>query len=163
MVKTIPTIGFNVENVDHKNVHLQMWDVGMRDAARALLRHYLPGTSAIVCVVDSRDRERLPQVRDLLASLVREDELRDAVFLLYANKQDLENAAPPEEVTTALDLSAVLHGHPWRLFGASATEGAGLNEGLDWLADTLAASKAKRQLEDGVLGSVLRQFRALFS
>ncbi|KAG1347864.1 hypothetical protein COCNU_06G016930 [Cocos nucifera] len=31
VVSTVPTIGFNVETVQHNNIKLQVWDLGYRD------------------------------------------------------------------------------------------------------------------------------------
>merc|ERR1719401_1734812 len=55
VVTTIPTIGFNVETIEYlgnKMVSFTFWDVGGRDKARPLLRHYYQGTNAMVLVVD---------------------------------------------------------------------------------------------------------------
>jgi hypothetical protein len=38
-------------------------------------------------VVDSNDRERASEARDELTRMLDEDELRDAVLLVFANKQ----------------------------------------------------------------------------
>ena len=40
IVTTIPTIGFNVETVEYKNVRFTMWDVGGQDKLRPLWRYY---------------------------------------------------------------------------------------------------------------------------
>ena len=59
VVTTIPTIGFNVETVDMKNVQLTAWDVGGRDKIRPLYRHYFQNTQGLVFMIDSNDKERL--------------------------------------------------------------------------------------------------------
>merc|ERR1740121_2383172 len=89
VVTTIPTIGFNVETVEYKQLSFTVWDVGGRDKTRALWRHYFQGTDALICVVDSNDRDRIEDAREDLHMLLDEDELRDAAFLVFANKQDL--------------------------------------------------------------------------
>ena len=38
-------------------------------------------------MVDSNDRERIGEAREELARMLNEDELRDAVLLVFANKQ----------------------------------------------------------------------------
>ena len=38
-------------------------------------------------MVDSNDRERVNEAREELMRMMAEDELRDAVFLVFANKQ----------------------------------------------------------------------------
>lgn len=41
----------------------------------------------VIFVVDSNDRERIAEARDELNRMLNEDELRDAVLLVFANKQ----------------------------------------------------------------------------
>ena len=55
-------------------------------------------------VVDSNDKERISECKDDLWHLLREDELRDCVLLVLANKQDLAGAMSTEEVREKLGL-----------------------------------------------------------
>lgn len=41
----------------------------------------------LIFVVDSNDRERVNEAREELTRMLAEDELRDAVLLVFANKQ----------------------------------------------------------------------------
>ena len=41
----------------------------------------------MIFVVDSNDRERIGEAREELSRMLNEDELRDAVLLVFANKQ----------------------------------------------------------------------------
>lgn len=43
--------------------------------------------SGLIFVVDSNDRERCSEAREELVRMLNEDELRDAVLLVFANKQ----------------------------------------------------------------------------
>eukprot|EP00746_Dinoflagellata_sp_MGD_P140515 gnl/MRDRNA2_/MRDRNA2_73747_c0_seq1.p1 gnl/MRDRNA2_/MRDRNA2_73747_c0~~gnl/MRDRNA2_/MRDRNA2_73747_c0_seq1.p1 ORF type:complete len:208 (+),score=31.92 gnl/MRDRNA2_/MRDRNA2_73747_c0_seq1:64-687(+) len=137
VVTTIPTIGFNVETVTYKNVEFTAWDVGGRDKSRPLWRHYYQNTRAVVLVVDSNDRDRIEEVRKELHMMHNEDELRDAVLLVFANKQDLPNAMPAAELTDKLGLHSLRHTR-WYVQSSCATTGDGLYEGLDWLSDELS-------------------------
>ena len=139
-VTTIPTIGFNVETVEYKNIAFTMWDVGGQDKIRPLWRYYYQNTQAVIFVVDSNDRERVEEVKEELLRLVQEDELRDAVVLVLANKQDLPNAMTATELRGKLGLDQ-LRGRNWYLQSACATTGDGLYEGLDWLSRALASKK----------------------
>mmetsp|Transcript_42701 Transcript_42701/g.114303 ORF Transcript_42701/g.114303 Transcript_42701/m.114303 type:complete len:162 (-) Transcript_42701:432-917(-) len=87
IVTTIPTIGFNVETVEYKNINFTVWDVGGQDKIRPLWRHYFQNTQGLIFVVDSNDRDRAAEARDELHRMLNEDELRDAVLLVFANKQ----------------------------------------------------------------------------
>lgn len=84
-----PRIGFNVETVEYKNIQFTVWDVGGQDKIRPLWRHYFQNTQGIIFVVDSNDRERVVEAREELQRMLNEDELRDALLLVFANKQDL--------------------------------------------------------------------------
>lgn len=59
IVTTIPTIGFNVETVEYKNISFTVWDVGGQDKIRPLWRHYFTNTDGLIFVVDSNDAVRL--------------------------------------------------------------------------------------------------------
>lgn len=50
------------------------------------LMHAFP-ISGLIFVVDSNDRERVGEAREELMRMLAEDELRDAVLLVFANKQ----------------------------------------------------------------------------
>lgn len=137
-VNTIPTIGFNVETVQYKNIEFTMWDVGGQDKIRPLWRHYFSNTDALIFVVDSNDVERQEQATQELHRLLDEDELRDSVLLVYANKQDLPNAISVSEIKDKMRLCSLGQHREWYIQGCCATNGDGLCEGLDWLGKTLA-------------------------
>ncbi|KAH9611208.1 hypothetical protein KSS87_007558, partial [Heliosperma pusillum] len=107
VVTTIPTLGFNVETVEYKNVNFTVWDVGGQDAIRRLWRHYFQNTQGLIFVVDSNDRERVAEAKDELYKMLNEDELRDAVLLVLANKQDLPNVMTVSEIADKLSLQSL--------------------------------------------------------
>lgn len=137
IVTTIPTIGFNVETVEYKNISFTVWDVGGQDKIRPLWRHYFQNTQGLIFVVDSNDRERAREAKEELSKMLGEDELKDAALLVFANKQDLPNAMGPADITDQLGLHN-LRGRQWFIQGTTATNGQGLYEGLDWLSNELA-------------------------
>uniref|UniRef100_A0A4W3K2H9 ARF GTPase 4 n=1 Tax=Callorhinchus milii TaxID=7868 RepID=A0A4W3K2H9_CALMI len=132
-------MGFNVETVEYKNICFTVWDVGGQDKIRPLWRHYFQNTQGLIFVVDSNDRERIQEATDELKKMLQEDELRDAVLLVFANKQDLPNAMAIGEMTEKLGLSS-LRNRTWYVQAACATQGTGLCEGLDWLSIELTKS-----------------------
>lgn len=136
IVTTIPTIGFNVETVEYKNISFTVWDVGGQDKIRPLWRHYFQNTQGLIFVVDSNDRERITEAREELMRMLSEDELREAVLLVFANKQDLPNAMNAAEITDKLNLHT-LRNRNWYIQATCATSGDGLYEGLDWLSSQL--------------------------
>ncbi|CCJ28988.1 unnamed protein product [Pneumocystis jirovecii] len=142
--------GFNVETVEYKNISFTVWDVGGQDKIRPLWRHYFQNTQGLIFVVDSNDRERVSEAREELMRMLSEDELREAVLLVFANKQDLPNAMNAAEITDKLGLHS-LRNRNWYIQATCATSGGGrvqgrrkrlmcvdgLYEGLDWLSMNL--------------------------
>ena len=96
--RTVPTIGFNVETLEYKNIAFTVWDVGGQEKLRALWRHYFASTQALIFVVDSSDRARLPEAAEELHRLIKEEELSSALLLVLANKQDLPGACNAAEL-----------------------------------------------------------------
>ncbi|CAO2601008.1 ADP-ribosylation factor 3 [Lemmus lemmus] len=138
--KTTILYKFNVETVEYKNISFTVWDVGGQDKIRPLWRHYFQNTQGLIFVVDSNDRERVNEAREELMRMLAEDELRDAVLLVFANKQDLPNAMNAAEITDKLGLHSLRHRN-WYIQATCATSGDGLYEGLDWLANQLKNKK----------------------
>ncbi|KAL3515906.1 hypothetical protein ACH5RR_022808 [Cinchona calisaya] len=65
-----------------------------------------------------------------------EDKLKDAVLLVFANKQGLPNAMTSAEITDKLGLHSLCQ-HKWFFHSTCATSGEGLCEGLDWLSNNI--------------------------
>ncbi|KAG5362618.1 ADP-ribosylation factor-like protein 1 [Yarrowia sp. B02] len=136
VVDTVPTIGFNVETLSYKNLKLNVWDLGGQTSIRPYWRCYYANTAAIIFVVDSTDKQRIDMCKEELHSMLEEDELQNAVLLVFANKQDQEGAMTAAEVSTALDLVS-LKDRSWSIMPCSALKGEGLSEGLDWLTGVI--------------------------
>ncbi|KAK2499025.1 hypothetical protein MC885_014054 [Smutsia gigantea] len=82
VVTTIPTAGFNLETVTYKNLKFQAWDLGGQ-------------TSAVIYAVDHCDRDRIGISKSELVAMLEEEELRKAILVVLANKQDMEQAMTP--------------------------------------------------------------------
>lgn len=141
---TIPTVGFNVETVEYRNLKFTVWDVGGQSKLRPLWRHYYTGTQALIFVVDSNDTDpdRMELAQQELHRLLQNDELHDAVVLVLANKQDLPHAMSASVLADQLALKQMRN--PWYIQACCATSGQGLYEGLDWLGTALQARTARR-------------------
>lgn len=146
--ETVPTIGFNVETVEYRNVKFHLWDVGGQQRLRKLWKHYYTGANAIIFVVDSADVRRLDEVKKELITLLSEPVLHNAVLLILCNKQDLPSAYKPGRIGVELgikDFSAdglgnLLKSRQWYVQGCCAHTGVGVFDGLDWLCNHLPDS-----------------------
>jgi len=83
---------------------------------------------------------RFDDAKQELTKMLNEDELRDAIVLVFANKQDLPKAKTAGEITEKLGLNT-LHSRKWYIQACCATTGQGLYEGLDWLSAQLQNSR----------------------
>ncbi|CAG9316019.1 unnamed protein product [Blepharisma stoltei] len=70
VVSTIPTIGFNVEEVKYRSIHFQIWDIGGQLKLRDLWHYYYKDTEAIIFVIDSIDRERIEEANEALHKML---------------------------------------------------------------------------------------------
>uniref|UniRef100_A0A7N0U6D8 ADP-ribosylation factor n=1 Tax=Kalanchoe fedtschenkoi TaxID=63787 RepID=A0A7N0U6D8_KALFE len=140
VLSTVPTIGFNVEKVQYKNVMFTVWDVGGQEKLRPLWRHYFNNTDGLIYVVDSLDRERIGKAKAEFQTIINDPFMLNSVILVFANKQDMKGAMTPREVCEGLGLLE-LKNRKWQIQGTCALKGDGLYEGLDWLASTLKEKK----------------------
>ena len=131
-VTTIPTVGFNVETVSYKNVKFNVWDVGGQDNIRPLWRHYYTGTQGLIFVVDCADKDRVEEARQELHRIINGRAMKDAIILIFANKQDLPDALNPPEVQEKLGMTQI-RDRNWFVQPSCAITGDGLYKGLTWL------------------------------
>ena len=139
-VPSIPTIGFNVETLEFKNVKITLWDVGGQSKLRPLWKHYYLNTQAVIFVLNASNRQRLGESRTELVKLLSEKELKDASLLLLANKQDVPGCASIEEITDQFCLYKMCCGRSWHIQACDAKTGQGLQDGLEWLSRQLVAA-----------------------
>ena len=137
VVSSIPTIGFNVETIEFKNCKLNVWDVGGQDKIRPMWKHYYQNAEGLIFVVDSSDRKRIDKAKEELHKMLAEEDLKDVVLLVFANKQDIA-VMDVKEIIDKLELTS-FKGRAWHCQGTSALSGQGLNEGMTWLIKKLQA------------------------
>lgn len=143
---TYPTIGYNVETIQINDISYITWEVSSRHKMSPLLRLCLDNTKAIVYVIDSNDQERLSEAAEEFRWIAQEDELRDVVILIFANKQDLPNAKSPMVISETLQLHKLRqHSH---IIPTVATTGEGLADGLGWIAEMLTRKHLPKDSEE---------------
>eukprot|EP00954_Amorphochlora_amoebiformis_P019279 1331653-Amorphochlora_amoeboformis.AAC.1 len=122
--RTTPTIGFNVEYVHYNKIKFAVWDLGGQTNIRPYWRCYYANTHAIIYVVDSADKERMATAKKELMSMLAEEELKDSVLLVFANKQDQKEAMKVTEVSKQLGLTS-LKNRQWHIEKSSAIKNIG--------------------------------------
>ena len=103
-VNTIPTIGFNVETLQYKNLEFNCWDIGGQFKLRNLWQHYFDNTQGLIYVVDSNDADRIQESAESLHMILNDEAMRGVPVLVYANKMDLPNALTVPQISERLGL-----------------------------------------------------------
>ena len=135
LIKTTPTIGSNVEEISYNNVKLQAWDLGGQESTRSIWSVYYVNTDAIIYVIDTHD-ETYDDSKTQFYKLLENEALKNAVILIYANKQDLPGAKSVSEIIQIYELDTIKD-HIWHIQPCSAQTGEGLITGMKWLSDQL--------------------------
>ncbi|KAJ7583840.1 ADP-ribosylation factor [Mycena floridula] len=144
LVTTVPTIGFNVETVKHRNISFTIWDVCGQEKARALWRSYYRYAEGFFIVVDSNDRGRITEARDNIQELLKAPEFDTSLILFLAHKSDLPDAMDSAELIEKLSLNDLRQKH-WHVQTTSAMTGEGLQLGLNWMAQKINQNPRKPQ------------------
>ncbi|XP_035228536.1 ADP-ribosylation factor-like protein 3 [Stegodyphus dumicola] len=131
-----PTQGFNIKSVQSEGFKLNVWDIGGQRKIRPYWRNYFENTDVLIYVIDSADRKRFEETGVELAELLAEEKLAGVPLLVFANKQDLFNAAPASELADGLNLPAI-RDRSWQIQACSALTGEALKEGLDWVCKNI--------------------------
>ena len=135
LVKTTPTIGSNVEEISYNNIKLQAWDLGGQESSRSMWEVYYTNTDAIIYVIDTSD-ETYDDSKTQFYKLLKNDTLKNAIILIYANKQDLPEAKSVSDIIQIYELDNIKD-HIWHIQPCSAQTGEGLITGIKWLSDQL--------------------------
>jgi len=134
VVSTIPTIGFNVETVEYKNVKFTCWDLRTNHYLATFSKVYYEKMNGLIFMVDSSDDYYLRDTKCELFRVMNSVERRVPV-LVFANKQDLEGLTA-QQIAKVLDTESIKD-RDCLVIGCSARSGEGIYEGLQWLDDAV--------------------------
>ena len=137
-VNTVPTIGFNVEDLEYKNLKMTIWDIGGQGSIRKLWRYYYDGTQAVIFVVDTSDRDRIEMAKEEIHGLMNDPSLAGAKLLVFANKMDIAQISV-RDLSNKLELNRLKT--DWHIQGAIAMTGDGLFDGFDWISKAIKEKK----------------------
>ena len=137
-INTVPTIGFNVEQVKLGGVRFELFDIGGGDKIREIWYHYYRDASAVVFILDSTDQNRLPDIAALIKKNLQYPEMKTMTVMILCNKQDLPEALPKETIEERAQLrTAMGELNKYAIFQVSALTGAGLTDAFQWLAKSI--------------------------
>ncbi|KAF5572625.1 ADP-ribosylation factor [Fusarium pseudoanthophilum] len=136
VIPSIETV--EITPVTQGNQEFKLFDYAENPHWRPCWRSFMSRLQAVVFVIDSTDRDALPEVKMELAGLLKEDMLEQQPFLVLANKQDDAKAMSVTKMIEYLDIQQYL-GKPskCRVQPTSALTGEGLTAGLEWVRNVL--------------------------
>ena len=141
LIKTTQTIGFNIETIKYKDLYIDIWDIGgfsifPNNEDIILFKHYYENTDGIIYVIDCSDKKRFGKANKGLLEIIKDEKLKNLPLLIFGNKQDLNEAISPNELTKYLEYEKIIN-NKWLIQGSSALNGKGIKEGFDWLTNSL--------------------------
>lgn len=104
---------------------------------------YNKNNKGIIYVVDSADSDNISESRKEFHKLLNYEELKNSVILIYANKQDKDEAMKVPEIISKYQLDKIKD-HIWHIQGCSGKSGEGLLDGLQWLSDKIINVKENK-------------------
>ncbi|KAL4717727.1 hypothetical protein ACJJTC_000876 [Scirpophaga incertulas] len=143
---TVPTVAQQQDSFQSGGVSFSAWDVSGAPRHRALWERHYRRAHAVIFVVDSADHLRLVVAREELELMLAHPDMsgRWLPLLVLANKSDAPHALTPAQVAAALGLERIAD-KPWHICASNAISGAGLSDGVAWLArqvrDTLRSRR----------------------
>ncbi|MCL4129335.1 UNVERIFIED_CONTAM: hypothetical protein GTU68_010044 [Idotea baltica] len=132
------TVGQNVGTITYGGIKLNFWDLGGQEELQPLWEKYYAESHAIIYVVDSADRERMSDSKEVFDRMIASGNLQGVPLLVLANKQDIPDCMGVREVKPVFNQAAELIGRrDCMVMPVSALTGAGVDEGIDWLVECI--------------------------
>ena len=105
LIKAIPTIGFNVEEIKYKDRKITIFDLGGGGKIKPLWKHYMPSTKCILYVIDISDKERFNYYLECFNELLEQKkEFGNIQIIIFANKFNDKIEFEPEELLSKSNL-----------------------------------------------------------
>ncbi|CAJ1058863.1 ADP-ribosylation factor-like protein 13A [Xyrichtys novacula] len=108
-VEAGPTQGCIRHELRVENYLVNLLDVGGSAESRGIWRELCGEAHGIIFVVDSSDRQRIKEVKEVLAELLKQPRVAGKPLLVLANKQDKMNALLGSELIEILSLENLVN------------------------------------------------------
>ena len=87
-------------------------------------------------MIDSSDRGGLETAKTELVALFKDQRLKNSIFMILLNKQDLNDCISTQQAIEILELKRKTE-FSWAIFGVSVKKWEGMTEAFDWLSTKL--------------------------
>ena len=142
---TTPTVGFTPTHFETPQHAVCIFDLGGAASFRGIWPHYFHDCHGVIFVVDSSDTKRLSESAAVFADLIAHEYVRGKPLVVYCNKKDIAPDGAVARVTgpDGLDVAnRLVKGTAYKVVAscAVAPADAGIDEGADWLLQTITAN-----------------------
>lgn len=137
--KVSPTLGFQINTINHHEFNLNIWDIGGQTSLRTFWGNYFDQTNVVIWVIDSLSLERLNEsYRELKEKVILQDRLTGVYLVVLINKMDLVEPGLHQQirhlVAQTLDLPLQIpQKDKWTIELVSGFSGTGLSNVLNWI------------------------------
>lgn len=136
-----PTIGFICEKVERENLTMNVVEVG-GTMVPSYAEQFYPNLRVLVYVVDASHPEKLVTCAADLEARLENEKLKGIPLLILANKNDVANIAPLEEIEEKLRVSDLSEGRVCVVRTVSAQTGDGIDDAVKWISENLPKETA---------------------
>ena len=134
-VQTIPTIGFNVENIEYKNRKIYIWDMGGGCKIKYLWVHYMENANCLIFVVDVSAKDRIDEyIESFQVLLDQHKDHRNIPIIIFNNKKNDKKEFESEEILKKVNMPPEIT--PQILEG-NVLSGEGLPELLEYIYNNI--------------------------
>jgi GTP-binding protein SAR1 len=136
LIQPSPTSRPSKHEIKIGSTLLAITDVGGHKQARRLWRDYMFASTRLIFIIDASNRQRLPEARHELLSILNDEEIQSMPLLILANKIDnIATAYSENELRHLLQIEKYLNEENPRikLCMCSISRNEGFTDGLKWL------------------------------
>eukprot|EP00049_Salpingoeca_infusionum_P021712 m.4262 g.4262 ORF g.4262 m.4262 type:complete len:200 (+) comp4446_c0_seq1:309-908(+) len=132
--KICSTVGQNVTKVDTQGVRTVIWDLGGHADLQELWQNYYEECHAIIYVVDSCDRDRLWESKQVFDRVIVNPQLEGLPLLILCTKQEEQGAMCISEIKEVFNKSAHRLGlRDCKVLPVSAFDRRNVKDSIEWL------------------------------
>ncbi|XP_070500845.1 ADP-ribosylation factor-related protein 1-like [Chironomus tepperi] len=134
-LKYIPsTIGLNLGEIVTDKIQLNFFDLGGQRELQHLWKKYYEGVHGIIYVIDSNDRVRIQESKELFENMLRNEKTNGIPLVILANKQDIQESIKIKEIMMEFDEYSIIGPRDCRTIAVSGLTGYGIEEAIKWLS-----------------------------
>jgi ADP-ribosylation factor related protein 1 len=160
------TVGLNIGQIDFGGMTFHFWDLGEchefhlfsslyltitlfilggQKELQGLWDKYYDESHGVIYVIDSNDRDRMDESKELFDKMIKSEYLSGVPLLILANKQDILDCMGVREIKPVFQQHGHLIGRrDCLIIPTSGLKGEGVDEAIKWLKDAVKRNSMLR-------------------